>query len=87
MSVQANWAGVTEVFASGTAAGVTPVREIVHEGKTLFEGTSPGPITERLSRALGELKVGKGTDRQGWLTVVEPRKDEGTPLSRGAGAG
>ena len=56
-----------EVFFSGTAAEVTPVRSIdrivVGEGKR-------GPVTERLQRAFFEIVEGKTADRHRWLTPV-----------------
>ena len=56
-----------EVFFSGTAAEITPIRSVdridVGEGK-------PGPITQRIQREY--LGIAKGTipDRYGWLTPV-----------------
>ncbi len=56
-----------EVFFSGTAAEVTPVRSIdripVGEGK-------PGPITRQLQRAFLDVAQGRAADAHGWLTPV-----------------
>jgi len=56
-----------EVFFTGTAAEVTPVRSIdripVGSGRR-------GPITEKLQKAFFELVEGKSADKYGWLTPV-----------------
>lgn len=56
-----------EVFITGTAAEVTPVREI--DGRPVGEG-SRGPITERLQREFFAIVRGEAKDRFGWLTPV-----------------
>ncbi len=61
----ADWRGVTEVFSSGTAAGTTHVREIVHENEVLFRRAEPGPIARRLGAALDEARFG-APDARGW---------------------
>jgi branched-chain amino acid aminotransferase len=54
-----------EVFFSGTAAEVTPIRSVdriaVGKGKR-------GPITERLQREFFGIVEGRTPDRFGWLT-------------------
>ncbi len=56
-----------EVFFTGTAAEVTPIRSIdripVGSGRR-------GPITERLQKAFFELVEGRAADKYGWLTPV-----------------
>ncbi len=56
-----------EVFFTGTAVEVTPVRSIdriqVGEGK-------PGPITRKLQDEFFAIVQGKADDRYGWLTYV-----------------
>ncbi len=56
-----------EIFFTGTAAEVTPVRSVdripVGEGRR-------GPITERLQRAFFDIVEGRVEDRFGWLTPV-----------------
>jgi len=60
-----------EVFFTGTAAEVTPIRSVdriqVGEGRR-------GPITERLQREFFGIVNGVLPDRYGWLTPVETRK-------------
>jgi branched-chain amino acid aminotransferase len=60
------WQDVSEVFSSGTAVGCRPIRELVHEGRTLFRSEAPGPIQERLARRLTDIKEGRASDPHGW---------------------
>jgi branched-chain amino acid aminotransferase len=60
-----------EVFLTGTAAELTPVRSVdniqVGDGKR-------GPITERLQNLFFGLFNGSTADRWGWLEpIVEPK--------------
>lgn len=56
-----------EIFFTGTAAEVTPVRSVdripVGSGRR-------GPITEQLQRAFFDIVEGRAEDRYGWLTPV-----------------
>lgn len=56
-----------EIFFTGTAAEVTPVRSVdripVGSGKR-------GPVTERLQKAFFDIVEGRVEDRFGWLTPV-----------------
>ena len=55
-----------EVFLTGTAAEITPVRSVDH--RPVGTGTR-GPITERLQRAFFGLFDGSVEDRHGWLSA------------------
>jgi branched-chain amino acid aminotransferase len=56
-----------EVFFTGTAAEVTPVRSI----DRIEIGTgSRGPVTEKLQKAFFEIVEGIAPDKHGWLTPV-----------------
>ncbi len=55
-----------EVFFTGTAAEVTPVRSVDHH--TIGEGRR-GPITARIQQAFDDVIV-RGNDPYGWLTPV-----------------
>ena len=58
-----------EVFFSGTAAEITPVRSI--DGiETRCAG--PGPITKRLQTAFNGLFTGATHDAHGWLEPIAP---------------
>src|SRR5579884_3630827 len=56
-----------EVFFSGTAAEITPIRSV---DKVVVGKGSRGSVTERLQRAFFDLIDGKTEDRFGWLTPV-----------------
>ena len=57
-----------EVFMTGTAAEITPVRSV--DRKPVGNGT-PGEITRTLRAAFFGLFDGRTTDKWGWLDVVE----------------
>ena len=59
---------VTETFACGTAAVITPVGEVrARTGDfTVGDGT-PGPLTMRLREALLDIQHGRVADTRGWL--------------------
>ena len=61
-----------EVFFTGSAAEITPIREI--DGITIGEGKR-GPITERLQKAFFDIVQGRAEDRHGWLTPVPEYKE------------
>jgi len=56
-----------EVFLTGTAAEVTPVREI--DGRRIGTGT-PGPITRDLQKTFFQIVRGEDRAHQAWLTRV-----------------
>jgi branched-chain amino acid aminotransferase len=56
-----------EVFFTGTAAEITPIRSI--DGITIGAGRR-GPVTERLQREFFGITSGELPDRHGWLTPV-----------------
>src|SRR3984893_12959094 len=56
-----------EVFFSGTAAEITPIRSV---DRIVVGNGSRGPITEILQRAFFDLIDGRVPDRFGWLTNV-----------------
>lgn len=56
-----------EVFFTGTAAEVTPIRSI---DKIPVGSGKRGPVTEKLQTAFFEIVEGKAEDRHGWLTPV-----------------
>jgi branched-chain amino acid aminotransferase len=57
-----------EVFMTGTAAEVTPVRSV--DRKPVGNG-QPGPVTRALQRAFFGLFDCSTADRRGWLTPVD----------------
>lgn len=63
-----------EVFGTGTAAVVSPVKELDWEGKVaLIGGGKIGPLTQKLYDTLTGIQWGKLPDTKGWTVKVEPR--------------
>jgi len=56
-----------EAFFTGTAAEVTPIREL--DGRRIGAGTR-GPITEKLQALYFDVVHGRRSERQDWLTHV-----------------
>jgi len=56
-----------EAFFTGTAAEVTPIREV--DGRVIGEG-SRGPVTERIQSAYFDQVVGRREEHPEWLTLV-----------------
>lgn len=57
-----------EAFLTGTAAEVTPIREV--DGKQIGEG-KPGPITKKLQAKYYEAIHGKAPEYEKWLDFVK----------------
>jgi len=62
-----------EVFMTGTAAEITPVRSV--DRKAVGNG-KPGPITRQLQQVFFGLFDGRTEDRWGWLTHVHAAVSE-----------
>jgi branched-chain amino acid aminotransferase len=71
-----------EVFFTGTAAEVTPVRSVDHH--TIGEGRR-GPITTELQEAFFDI-LHRGNDPHGWLTFVDRAADISGDGASGPGA-
>jgi len=56
-----------EAFFTGTAAEVTPIREL--DNRTIGTG-GRGPITERLQGVFFDLVLGRRDDHKDWLTFI-----------------
>ena len=56
---------ITEVFACGTAAVVTPVGELLWDGGSV--ATEAGPVTMELRKTLVDLQFGRAEDVLGWM--------------------
>jgi branched-chain amino acid aminotransferase len=57
-----------EVFACGTAAVITPVGEVVHEGGSYAIGDGgPGAVTMKLRETLLNIQEGTVPDTHGWM--------------------
>jgi branched-chain amino acid aminotransferase len=62
---------LTEVFACGTAAVITPVGSVKSRSEKWVIGAgSAGPITMRLRKTLLDIQVGIAPDTHGWMRKV-----------------
>lgn len=59
---------VTEVFACGTAAVITPIGRLAGRGweHTVGDG-QPGALTSRIRTELTDIQYGRAQDRHGWM--------------------
>jgi branched-chain amino acid aminotransferase len=60
--------GADELFFTGTAAEVTPIREV--DGYVIGSGAR-GPVTKRIQDAFYRSVHGEDPSKQAWLTLVE----------------
>jgi branched-chain amino acid aminotransferase len=58
---------ITEVFACGTAAVITPLGRLVWDGGEVSMGTETGPVTSELRQALLDVQYGRAEDTHGWM--------------------
>ncbi|HEU4492378.1 MAG TPA: branched-chain amino acid aminotransferase [Jiangellales bacterium] len=59
---------ITEVFACGTAAVVTPIGRLAwNGGELLMAGDEPGPVTSTIRRSLLDIQYGRSEDLHGWM--------------------
>ena len=60
-----------EVFGSGTAAVISPVGEIHHEGqKTIVNGNKIGPLAQKLYDEITGIQYGEKPDKFGWRYTI-----------------
>jgi len=59
-----------EAFFTGTAAEVTPIREL--DGRIIGEGKA-GPITKKIQKAFFDVVTGKDKKHRKWLTPVKSK--------------
>ena len=63
---------LTEAFACGTAAVVTPIGSVKGaEGTFAIGGQSMGPLTQRLRSMLVDIQRGRVADPHGWVQYVD----------------
>jgi len=60
-----------EAFFTGTAAEVTPIREL--DGRQIGAGRA-GPVTKKLQKAFFDVVTGKDKQHRHWLTKVDMKK-------------
>ncbi|MER7173301.1 branched-chain amino acid aminotransferase [Streptomyces mesophilus] len=62
---------LTEVFACGTAAVITPVGTVkCNAGEWTQSAGEPGPVTLRLRESLLDIQRGTATDKHGWMHTL-----------------
>lgn len=62
---------ITEVFATGTAAVITPVGRIRYRDEEWrFGDERPGPVALRLRRTLLDIQYGRAPDPYGWTEPI-----------------
>jgi branched-chain amino acid aminotransferase len=62
---------LTETFACGTAAVITPIGEVKsRKGSWVIRGGETGPVTKRLREELLHVQHGLTPDRHGWMHTV-----------------
>ncbi|MDO5629837.1 MAG: branched-chain amino acid aminotransferase [Mobilicoccus sp.] len=59
---------ITEIFACGTAAVVTPVGTLKWDGGECTVGTEPGETTMKIRQSLLDIQYGRVEDTRGWMT-------------------
>ncbi|MFY0406092.1 branched-chain amino acid aminotransferase [Solicola sp. PLA-1-18] len=64
---------ITEVFACGTAAVVTPVGRLAWDGGEAVSSSDgqAGPVTAAVRQTLVDLQYGRAEDTRGWMHRVE----------------
>ena len=71
ISIQEVMSDVIGCFVTGTAAGITPIESITHEGKeTIFNNRVPGELGEKLQRILKGTQYGALEDTNNWNVIV-----------------
>jgi branched-chain amino acid aminotransferase len=58
---------ITEVFACGTAAVITPVATLRWRGGEVSTGSDAGPLTLQLRERLLDIQYGRTPDTHGWM--------------------
>lgn len=68
LSVKEVFAKAKECFVSGTAAGITPIESLTHEGReAVFCNRAIGDVTRSLLKALKGIQYGAVPDTHGWM--------------------
>ena len=71
VSVREVFSKARECFVAGTAAGITPIESITHEGReAVFCGRAVGEATRELLRTLKGIQYGSLPDTHGWMMGI-----------------
>ncbi|RLP76543.1 branched-chain amino acid aminotransferase [Mycetocola tolaasinivorans] len=63
---------ITEVFACGTAAVITPIGQLKSHDFTIgSENSEPGEVTMSIREELTDIQYGRREDRHGWMVRVD----------------
>ncbi len=61
-----------EVFGSGTAAVISPVGSIHHNGKTIeINNNQTGPLAKKFFDAITDIQYGRKEDAHGWVHTIK----------------
>ncbi|MET0637817.1 MAG: branched-chain amino acid aminotransferase [Chitinophagaceae bacterium] len=61
---------ITEVFGTGTAAVIAPIRELYYKGASMHFDTSKYPVSSGVKQWLHEIRTGERKDRFNWMVKV-----------------
>jgi branched-chain amino acid aminotransferase len=68
VSVKDMYSDARECFVSGTAAGITPIESITHDGReAVFCSRAAGPVTRDLLKTLKGIQYGALPDTHRWM--------------------
>jgi len=63
---------ITEIFACGTAAAITPIGQLKGENLSVGQAdTAPGPVSLSLRQALTDIQYGRAPDPHGWMQRLD----------------
>jgi branched-chain amino acid aminotransferase len=61
---------LTEIFGSGTAATISPLKELCYKGHSMFLDENSYQVAPLAKKILTEIREGKRPDTHGWLVKV-----------------
>ena len=63
---------ITEVFACGTAAVITPIGQLLGRNLAIGDPEAPaGELTMSLRKELTDIQYGRAEDRHGWMVRLD----------------
>lgn len=72
VSIEEAMADGAECFVTGTAAGITPIESITHNGtEAIYNNREPGPVGQKLQHMLKGIQYGALADSYGWNVRVK----------------
>ncbi len=71
VSIEEAMSDGAECFVAGTAAGITPIESLTHQGKTrTFNDGKVGELSAKLRDTLKGIQYGKLPDTKGWMVRI-----------------